>query len=83
MGSSHQNMIEGNMVTRCEHVAFPSSFSKDNIYHSFDIWRNNRAFSNHTHCTRGQGSAGDFSPRLGSRATDAGVPPDDRRQHRA
>jgi hypothetical protein len=48
IGNSHHNLIEGNTVTRCEHVGFASSFSKADIYQSYDVWRDNRAYNNHT-----------------------------------
>jgi hypothetical protein len=43
-GQSNHNLIEGNTMTRCGHVAFTSS------YHGQyqNIWRNNIAFENHT-----------------------------------
>jgi hypothetical protein len=48
IGTSHHNLIEGNTVTRCEHVGFASSFSKLDAYQSYNIWRDNRSFNNHT-----------------------------------
>jgi len=41
-------LIEGNTVTRCEHVGFASSFSKADVYQSYNIWRNNISYNNHT-----------------------------------
>jgi hypothetical protein len=48
IGASHHNLIDGNIVTRCEHVGFASSYSKQSVYQSHNIWRNNRAYNNHT-----------------------------------
>ncbi len=48
IGTSHHNLIDGNTATRCEHVAFASSFSKDGAYQSYNIWRNNTSYKNHT-----------------------------------
>jgi hypothetical protein len=41
-------LIEGNTVTRCEHVGFASSFSKADVYQSYNIWRDNTVYNNHT-----------------------------------
>ena len=48
IGNSNHNLIEGNTVTRCEHVGMASSFSKSDVYQSYNIWRNNTAYKNHT-----------------------------------
>jgi len=48
IGGSHHNLIEGNTVTRCEHVGFASSFSNAQVYQHHNVWRNNRSFNNHT-----------------------------------
>jgi hypothetical protein len=48
VGNSHHNLIEGDTVTRCEHVGFASSFSKADVYQSYNVWRNNVAYNNHT-----------------------------------
>ncbi len=48
IGASHHNLIEGNTATRCEHIAFASSFSKETEYQSYNIWRNNLSYKNHT-----------------------------------
>jgi hypothetical protein len=48
IGSSNHNLIEGNTVTRCEHVAFASSFSTSTVYQSYNVWRNNTSYNNHT-----------------------------------
>jgi hypothetical protein len=43
-GQSNHNLIEGNTVTRCGHVAFASAYRGQ--YQN--IWRNNLAYENHT-----------------------------------
>lgn len=48
IGASHHNLIEGNTVTRCEHVGFASSFSNSTVYQSYNVWRNNLSYKNHT-----------------------------------
>ena len=48
IGNSHHNLIESNTVTRCEHVGFASSFSKADVYQSYNVWRNNISHNNHT-----------------------------------
>ncbi len=48
IGGSHHNLIEGNTVTRCEHVGFASSFSNSQVYQHHNVWRNNTSFNNHT-----------------------------------
>ncbi len=48
IGNSNHNLIEGNTVTRCEHVGFASSFSTASVYQSYNIWRNNTSYNNHT-----------------------------------
>ncbi len=48
IGNSNHNLIEGNTVTRCEHVGFASSFSKADVYQSYNVWRNNTSYKNHT-----------------------------------
>ncbi len=48
ISGSHHNLIEGNTATRCEHVAFASSYSKADVYQNYNIWRNNTAYKNHT-----------------------------------
>ncbi len=48
VGGSHHNLIEGNTVIHCEHVGFASSFSKATSYQSYNVWRNNRGYDNHT-----------------------------------
>src|SRR5512141_2905184 len=41
IGNSNHNLIEGNTVTGCEHVAMASSYSTPTVYQSYNIWRNN------------------------------------------
>jgi hypothetical protein len=48
IGNANHNLIEGNTVTRCEHVGMASSFSKSDVYQSYNVWRNNTAYKNHT-----------------------------------
>jgi hypothetical protein len=48
IGTSNHNLIEGNTATRCEHIAFASSFSMPDAYQSYNIWRNNTSYKNHT-----------------------------------
>jgi hypothetical protein len=48
VSGSHHNLIESNTVIRCEHIAFVSAYSKSDVYQSYNIWRNNTGYFNHT-----------------------------------
>jgi hypothetical protein len=48
VGSSNHNLIEGNTVIRCEHIAFCSAYGSSSSYQSYNVWRNNTAYFNHT-----------------------------------
>ena len=48
LGESNHNLIEGNTVTRCEHVGISSALSTATVYQSYNVVRNNRAYVNHT-----------------------------------
>ncbi len=47
-GASHHNLIEGNTSIHCGHVAFASSLGNQTVYQSYNVWRNNTAYNNHT-----------------------------------
>ena len=55
IGNSHHNLIEGNTVTRCEHAGMASSYSSPTVYQSYNVWRGNTAYSNHTNFAMSDG----------------------------